>query len=173
MTTHTMSNKPRAIIIGGSLGGLFTATTLRAIGWEVEIFERSPNELDSRGGGVVLQGDVLSAFHFSGVQTMGALGVKSGDRIYLDRDDRVVQRSYMPQSQTSWNMLYGTMKHHLPAEIFHPGESFVRFEEQGDRITAHFASGRVETGDLLIGADGARSAVREQVIPGLSPNYAG
>ena len=28
---------PRALVIGGSLGGLFTATTLRAIGWEVEI----------------------------------------------------------------------------------------------------------------------------------------
>lgn len=173
MTTHTTNNKPRALIIGGSLGGLFAATTLRAIGWEVDVFERSPNELDSRGGGVVLQGDVLSAFHFAGVQTLGALGVRSGDRIYLDRDDRVVQRSYMPQSQTSWNMLYGTMKQHLPAEIFHPGERFVRFEQHGDRITACFASGRVETGDLLVGADGARSAVREQVIPGLVPDYAG
>ncbi|WP_341892022.1 FAD binding domain-containing protein [Variovorax sp. YR752] len=173
MTTSTTNNKPRALIIGGSLSGLFTATTLRTIGWEVAIFERSPNELDSRGGGVVLQGDVLSAFHFAGVQSMGALGVKSGDRIYLDRDDRVVQRSYMPQSQTSWNMLYSTMRQHLPAEIFHPGERFVRFEQHGDRITAHFASGRVETGDLLVGADGPRSAVREQVIPGLAPNYAG
>ena len=173
MTTNTTNHKPRALIIGGSLGGLFAALTLRAIGWEVEIFERSPNELDSRGGGVVLQGDVLSAFHFAGVQTVGALGVRSGDRIYLDRDDRVVQRSYMPQSQTSWNMLYGTMKQHLPAEIFHPGERFGRFEQHDGRITAYFASGRVETGDLLVGADGATSAVREQVIPGLAPNYAG
>lgn len=121
----------------------------------------------------MLQGEVLSAFHFAGVQSMGALGVKSGDRIYLDLDDRVVQRSYMPQSQTSWNMLYGTMKQHLPTEIFHSGEKFVRFEQHGGRITAYFASGRVETGDLLVGADGPRSAVREQVIPGLAPNYAG
>lgn len=172
MATNT-TTKPRALIIGGSLGGLFTATTLRAAGWDVDIFERSPHELDSRGGGVVLQGDVLSAFHFAGIQTGGALGVQSGDRIYLDQRDRVIQRNFMPQTQTSWNMLYSKMKAHLPAQIFHPGEQFVRFEQIGDRITAYFASGRVETGDLLVGADGARSAVREQVSAGLSPTYAG
>jgi 2-polyprenyl-6-methoxyphenol hydroxylase-like FAD-dependent oxidoreductase len=165
--------KPRALIIGGSLGGLFTATTLQAAGWDVDVFERSPSELDSRGGGIVLQDDVLSAFHFAGIQTGAALGVQSGDRIYLDRADRVIQRSFMPQTQTSWNMLYGTMKAHLPAQVFHPGERFLRFEQNDGRITAYFASGRVETGDLLIGADGARSAVREQVAAGLSPTYAG
>ena len=79
----------------------------------------------------------------------------------------------MPQTQTSWNMLYGTMKAHLPAQVFHPGERFVRFEQDGDRITACFASGRIETGDLLVGADGARSTVREQVSAGLAPTYAG
>ncbi|MXN30511.1 FAD binding domain-containing protein [Delftia sp. CH05] len=169
----TATTQPRALIIGGSLGGLFTATTLRAAGWDVDIFERSPHELDSRGGGVVLQSDVLSAFHFAGIQTGGALGVQSGDRIYLDQADRVIHRSFMPQTQTSWNMLYSKMKAHLPAQIFHPGEQFVRFEQVGDRITAYFASGRVETGDLLVGADGARSAVREQVTAGLAPTYAG
>ena len=121
----------------------------------------------------MLQGDVLSAFHFAGIQTGAALGVRSGDRIYLDRTDRVIQRSFMPQTQTSWNMLYGTMKAHLPAQVFHPGERFVRFEQDGDRITACFASGRIETGDLLVGADGARSTVREQVSAGLAPTYAG
>ena len=169
----TTKARPRALIIGGSLGGLFTATTLQAAGWDVDIFERSPSELDSRGGGIVLQGDVLSAFHFAGIQTGAALGVRSGDRIYLDRTDRVIQRSFMPQTQTSWNMLYGTMKAHLPAQVFHPGERFVRFEQDGDRITACFASGRIETGDLLVGADGARSTVREQVSAGLAPTYAG
>jgi 2-polyprenyl-6-methoxyphenol hydroxylase-like FAD-dependent oxidoreductase len=165
--------KHRALVIGGSLGGLFTATTLRAIGWQVDVFERSPHELDSRGGGIVLQGDVLETFRFADIDTSNGLGVRSGDRIYLDRDDNVTQRTFMPQTQTSWNMLYGAMRRKLPAESYHHGEQFVRFEQEGDRIQAHFASGRVETGDLLVGADGARSAVRRQVIPGLEPNYAG
>ncbi|MDE3246996.1 MAG: FAD binding domain-containing protein [Acidobacteriota bacterium] len=172
-TTVTTNAKPRALIIGGSLGGLFTATTLQAIGWQVDVFERSPHELDSRGGGIVLQGDVLQAFRFAGIEALSGLGVRSGDRIYLDRDDNVIQRTYMPQTQTSWNMLYGAMKRKLPAEAYHRGERFVRFEQESDLIHAHFASGRVETGDLLVGADGALSAVRGQIIPGLGFNYAG
>jgi 2-polyprenyl-6-methoxyphenol hydroxylase-like FAD-dependent oxidoreductase len=165
--------QPRALIIGGSLGGLFAATTLRAIGWNVDVFERSPHELDSRGGGVVLQPDVLTAFRFAGINHSHALGVKSGDRIYLERDDRIVQRQYMPQTQSSWNMLYSALKRAVPKTLVHPGEQLIRFEQLGDRIHAHFASGRVETGALLIGADGARSTVRKQLIPGLGPNYAG
>ena len=50
------TTRPRALVIGGSLGGLFAATSLRAIGWDVDVFERSPHDLDSRGGGVVLSG---------------------------------------------------------------------------------------------------------------------
>jgi hypothetical protein len=48
----------RAIVIGGSLAGLFAGTLLRSIGWQVNIYERSPHTLDSRGGGIVLQPDV-------------------------------------------------------------------------------------------------------------------
>lgn len=49
------SDSRRALIIGGSLGGLFAGNLLRRIGWDVEIFERSAKDLDSRGGGIVLQ----------------------------------------------------------------------------------------------------------------------
>ncbi len=163
----------RALVIGGSLGDLFAATALRAIGWQVDVFERSPHDLDGRGGGVVLQPDVLNAFRFAGINHSHALGVKSGDRIYLDRDDSVVQRQYMPQTQSSWNMLYGALKRALPKSMVHTGEQLTHFEPDGDRVHAHFASGRVETGDLLIGADGSRSTVRKQLMPGHGPTYAG
>ena len=170
MSTAT---QPRALVIGGSLGGLFAATALRAIGWQVDVFERSPHDLDSRGGGVVLQPDVLNAFRFAGINNNYALGVKSGDRIYLDRDDRVVQRQYMPQTQSSWNMLYGALKRALPEALAHAGEQLTHFEQVGERVHAHFDSGRVEAGDLLIGADGSRSTVRKQLMPGHGPTYAG
>lgn len=164
---------PRALIIGGSLGGLLTATTLRAIGWRVDVFERSPHALDSRGGGLVLQPDVLHAFEFAGLRLPDALGVESGDRIFLDRVGNVVQRGWQPQTQTSWNMLYGVMRDAVPDECVHAGETLVRIEQAGGQVRAHFASGRVETGDLLVGADGARSTVRAQLLPGVDPSYAG
>lgn len=168
-----MSSKPRAIIIGGSLGGLFAATTMLRIGWDVEVYERSPHALDSRGGGVVLQPDVLAAFEFGGVRHDGALGVRSRDRIYLNRGDHVIGRSYMPQTQTSWNMLYGAMRRQLPQDLIRPGHKFVKLEQDGRSVRAFFENGHQAEGDLLIAADGARSSVREQVMPGVRPGYAG
>ncbi|ANB77600.1 hypothetical protein AYM40_30335 [Paraburkholderia phytofirmans OLGA172] len=167
------STQQRAVIVGGSLSGLFTATALRAIGWHVDVFEQSPNELDSRGGGIVLQPDVLEAFRFGGVSIPTDIGVDSGDRIYLDREDRIVQRFSMPQTQTSWSLIYNAMRRGLPAGVVHPGERFTRLEEIDDEVVAHFESGRTATGDILIGADGSRSAVRAQVLPGTHPSYAG
>ena len=164
---------PRALIIGGSLGGLFTAIALRKIGWRVDVFERSPHALDSRGGGLVLQPDVLHVFHFAGLNQSIPLAVPSGDRIFLDRAGNVVQRGYQPQTQTSWNMLYSTMRASLPDTCIHAGETLVAFEQAGGQVRAQFAGGRVETGDLLVGADGAHSTVRKLLIPGSEPKYAG
>ena len=65
----------RALVVGGSLGGLFAATLLRRIGWEVDVFERSPRDLDGRGGGVVLQPDVVEAFRAAGVRYDASIGV--------------------------------------------------------------------------------------------------
>ncbi len=166
------SVKPRAVVVGGSLSGLFTATSLRRAGWDVDVFELSSNELDS-GGGIVLQPDVLAAFRFAGVALPERLGVESGNRIYLDRDNNVIEQFYMPQTQTSWNLLYTTMKQALPAESLHAGEAFTGFDIDGEQIVAHFATGRSERADLLIGADGARSSVRRVLLPDVAPNYAG
>ncbi|KVC51036.1 hypothetical protein WI72_26000 [Burkholderia ubonensis] len=164
---------PLAVVIGGSVGGLFTATALRAAGWRVKVFEQSPHELDSRGGGIVLQPPIVRAFAFGGVPVPRDAGVDSVDRIYVDEHDRIVQRLHMPQTQTAWNVIYTALKRALPAGIVHAGESFERFEQDGNRVIARFASGRVEQADLLVGADGGRSSVRAQLVPDARPAYAG
>lgn len=165
--------RPRALIIGGSLGGLFTAVSLRAIGWDVQVFERSDGLLDSRGGGLVLQPEVEAVFDAAQVPHVTPLGVRSRERIYLDQHDRIVSQAMMPQMQTSWNTLYGSMHRALPDGVIHAGERLLHFGQDGKTVTAHFASGRVEQGDLLIGADGSRSTVRSALLPDAQLHYAG
>ena len=47
-----MTTNGHALIIGGSLGGLFAAHLLRAAGWQVDVFERSTEDLAGRGAGL-------------------------------------------------------------------------------------------------------------------------
>ncbi|KWC31335.1 hypothetical protein WL48_11825 [Burkholderia ubonensis] len=164
---------PLAVVIGGSVGGLFTASALHAAGWRVKVFEQSPHDLDSRGGGIVLQPPIVRAFAFGGVPVPRDAGVDSVDRIYVDEHDRIVQRLHMPQTQTAWNVIYTALKRALPTGVVQAGESFERLEQDGNRVIARFASGRVEQADLLVGADGGRSSMRAQLLPDARPAYAG
>ena len=77
----------RAIVIGGSLGGLFAGAMLEKAGWEVAVYERSAHDLDSRGGGIVLQPEVVEVFRRAGVDTATMdLGVRSRHRTVFRRD---------------------------------------------------------------------------------------
>ncbi|MES1023404.1 FAD binding domain-containing protein [Gloeocapsa sp. BRSZ] len=167
-----MSNTGRrAIVIGGSLAGLFTGTLLRSIGWQVDIYERSSQTLDSRGGGIVLQMDVIEAFQRAGIP-QDKLGVVAQERYYLKRNG-AIQRMPMRQTLTSWNSLYGSMRRRFPDQHYHPGKCLIEVEQNGDQVTAIFADGTRETGDLLVGADGPNSTLRRLLLPSYMPQYAG
>jgi 2-polyprenyl-6-methoxyphenol hydroxylase-like FAD-dependent oxidoreductase len=167
------SGVPKALVIGGSLGGLFAATALRKIGWQVDVFERSPAVMDSRGGGIVLQADVLQHFRYAGIKHTHALGVRSHDRLYFDRTGTVVHKEPMPQTQTSWNTLYNSMFSEFPSEHYHRGKTLIDLTQNEQRVTAVFEDGSSADGDLLIGADGASSTVRSLVLPGVGYTYSG
>lgn len=160
----------RALVIGGSLAGLFAGTLLRSIGWQVDIYERSPHTLDSRGGGIVLQPDVIAAFQRAGIAQ--ELGVVAHERYYLKRNGSI-QRMPMRQTLTSWNLLYGSMRRQFPDEHYHQGKRLTEVHQDGNQVTAIFADGTQETGDLLIGADGPNSTIRQLLLPSYAPQYAG
>ena len=166
-----MNVNRKAIVIGGSLSGLFTGVLLRSIGWEVDIYERSPHTLSSRGGGVVLQPDVVEAFAIAGIPH-DKLGVVATERYYLQRNGSI-QRMPMRQTLTSWNTLYNNLKRHFPNEHYHQGKSLTDLQQQEEQVTAIFADGTQAAGDLLIGADGSTSTVRQILLPTYDPMYAG
>ena len=171
MPLSVPSISKRAIIIGGSLAGLFAGTLLRAIGWQVDIYERSAHELDSRGGGVVLQAAVVTAFRKAGIATDN-LGVDATERYYLQKDG-IIEEVAMRQTLTSWNILYRSMRRQFPDKHYHQGKVLTQVSSEGNKATAIFADGSRETADLLIGADGPTSTVRQQLLPNYEPQYAG
>ena len=166
-----MNVNRKAVVVGGSLSGLFTGVLLRSIGWQVDIYERSPRTLSSRGGGVVLQPDVVEAFQIAGIPHQN-LGVVATERYYLQRNGSI-QRMPMRQTLTSWNSLYNSLRRHFPEEHYHQGKCLKGLQQDSEKVTAIFTDGIQVTGELLIGADGSTSTVRQILLPTYDPMYAG
>ena len=162
----------RAIVIGASLAGLFAATLLRKAGWEAEVFEGSDLELVGRGAGITTHPDLLQSLERSGA-SLNDLGVVVHERIALDAQARIIGRRPYEQIVTSWDRLHEIMRATIPSGTHHLGCNLKTIEQGPESVTAVFEDGRRETGDLLVGADGYRSAVRNLLAPEIQPIYAG
>lgn len=162
----------RAIVIGGSMSGLFAGLQLRKLGFDVEVYERAEGELAGRGAGIVAQPPVIEALRFLGIDPVD-LGVEAIVRKVLDVNGHTVCEFHCPQTLTAWERLYRLLRDAFPAAHYHRGIGLKRFEQDGRAVTTHFSDGSRISADLLVAADGIRSTVRQQLIPDLTPLYAG
>jgi 2-polyprenyl-6-methoxyphenol hydroxylase-like FAD-dependent oxidoreductase len=167
-----VSSSRRAVIVGGSMSGLFTAAFLRGIGWDVDVFERSPIELVGRGAGITTHPELLEALERSGAGTRD-LGIEVEKRITIDRQGRVIGERRLRQILTSWDRLQRLLRATIDPAHYHLGHTFQRVEREQRGVRVYFAEGRVEHADLLVGGDGIRSGVRAQVAPDVQPIYSG
>lgn len=164
--------KRRAAIIGGSMSGLLVGLLLRARGWDAQVYERVAGELSGRGAGIVAQPDLLSRLRTLGLRTED-LGVEITSRQILDPSGRVAGHMECPQTLTAWERVYRILRDAFPPDCYHRGRALQAFEQDQERVVARFTDGTAEEADLLIGADGLRSIVRQQCDPDLAPLYAG
>lgn len=166
-------SRRRALIIGGSLGGLFAAHLLRAAGWDVDVFERIGEDLAGRGAGLGTHDALKQAMARIGLDVVTPLGVATHAYVCRDRSGCAVNEIKLERVMSAWARLYRPLKDALPAECYHPGMALARVEAEERGVTAVFADGARVTGELLIGADGGRSTVRTQFLPDVKPAYAG
>jgi 2-polyprenyl-6-methoxyphenol hydroxylase-like FAD-dependent oxidoreductase len=166
------SRQRRAVIIGGSMSGLFSAAFLRQIGWQADVYERSGVELVGRGAGITGHPELLDALTASGAGTDN-LGIEVPKRIAIDRDGRVTAERPLRQILTSWDRLQRLLRATIDPANYHLGWNFERVEQDERGVRVQFSGGRVERADILIGGDGVRSSVRGQMAPEVQPVYAG
>ena len=171
-SSSTPRRKRRAVIIGGSMSGLFSAAFLRQIGWDVDVYERSGVELVGRGAGITGHPELFDALEASGAGTKD-LGVEVPKRIAIDRDGHVTDERPLRQILTSWDRLQQILRGTIDPAHYHLGRAFERVEQNGSGVQVHFADGKVEHADILVGGDGIRSSVRGQMAPEVQPIYAG
>ena len=163
----------RALVIGGSLGGLLAAHLLRSAGWNAVVFERNAEDLTGRGAGISTHPQLTDILRRVGIDFDESMGIKVNTVICLDRHGKTYLETETARTMSSWGRLYRSLRDPLPAESYRLGMSLRGVEQDTDGVTAVFADGARVRGDLLVGADGVRSTVREQFLPDLAPQYAG
>jgi 2-polyprenyl-6-methoxyphenol hydroxylase-like FAD-dependent oxidoreductase len=146
---------------------------LREIGWDVTVFERTAGDLAGRGTGLGTRDELFAVMRRIGVHLDRSLCVDSRSRIGLDKHGNVACELPIRAIETAWDCVYRALRAKLPHDWYRPGMQVERFEQSAVGVTAHFTDGSSAHGDLLVGADGMRSAVRRQLMPGLQPRYAG
>ena len=154
------------------MSGLLSGLMLRRAGWTVDIYERVESELSGRGAGIVAQHELIERLRELGLET-SALGVHITTRKILDAQGRLTEEVRCPQVLTAWERVYRLLRDAFPPERYHRGRGFAGFEPGTDSVLARFSDGETIETDLLVGADGTRSTVRQQALPEAVPLYAG
>ena len=156
----------RAVVVGGSIGGLTAALLLRKLGFTVDVFERTPEQLDHRGGGIVLQPITMKWFDGHSARAITELSTSSSRLRYLGADNVVVHEEPAAWRYTSWGTVYRALLSDFGAEHYHLGEFCAGFGQDADRVELRFVSGRVEHADLAVFADGISLDRPQADVPG-------
>lgn len=167
-----MKNK-RAVIVGGSVGGLFAGNYLVRRGWDVDILEISPESLASRGQGIARHTELEALLDRLDVPRGMSGGIDVTGRTAFDRTGAIVSRFELDQQLCAWNQVYMSLFERFPKTHYHGGQIFAGLETNGGVTTVSTTAGRTFEADVVIGADGFRSAVRQIVAPAVQPEYAG
>ncbi|MDB5899472.1 MAG: UbiH/UbiF/VisC/COQ6 family ubiquinone biosynthesis hydroxylase [Ramlibacter sp.] len=163
------------LVAGGSLGGLMAAVLLGRAGHAVTVLEKAAGTMDGRGAGIVTHTALEEGLRRCGMPADYALGIEVPGRVTLDSEGAVLGAMDMPQVLTSWSRLYQLlhgMLPNLPQVQYRQGIVAHSVEQDADRVRLHTSAGVFE-GDILVAADGIRSAVRQQYWPQVQPQYAG
>jgi 2,6-dihydroxypyridine 3-monooxygenase len=163
----------RAIVVGGSIGGLTSALLLRRLGFDVDVFERTPTPLDNRGGGIVLQPITMKWFDGHSARRIEELSVGSRWLRYLGSADDVLYQGAFDWRSTSWGTVYRALLHDFGDRRYHLGQACTAVQQDADHVELRFDTGRIEQADLVVFADGVSSTGRRLLYPDVRGQYSG
>lgn len=168
----------RAIVVGGGIGGLAAAVALRRHGWQVEILERA-STFTEVGAGISLWPNALRALDTLGlggsVRERAAMGGQAGvmdpaGRWLANTDTAELERRYGPTYMLHRADLLNVLHGAVPSEALHGDTEVTRVGADGAVVHSTGES----AADLVVGADGIRSAVRRSILPTAPrPRYVG
>jgi salicylate hydroxylase len=174
-------SKAKIVIIGGGIGGLFTANALIARGFPVTVYEQAP-ALGEIGAGVYITPNSMR--HLQRVGLGGLIekwGARVGSASYYFRYDGTPIAPVQVTDSSGWNATFGMhradlidiLASGLPKEVIRTGHRCTGFEQDGTGARVHFANGAVAEGDIVIAADGVHSELQKFVTLPSHPVFSG
>ena len=168
------------LIVGGGTAGSALAILLARGGVAVDIAEIMP-DATALGSGITLQGNALRVLRDLGVWERVSASGYAFDVLGLRASDGTLIAE-IPDTRTGGPDLPATLGMNRPelaavlAEAVRDAGATARFgltvtelDDSGDRVTVHLSDGSTSTYDLVVGADGIRSAVRRLIGIAASP----
>jgi 6-hydroxynicotinate 3-monooxygenase len=179
-----MNRKNRIAVIGAGLGGLTAAGFLQRAGFAVNVYEQAP-AFSRIGAGIILSANVAKVLRRLGLEDgLIAAGIKS--RSYVSRawDTGEVMAEFVFDAETERR--YGGPYIHIHRGDLHavlargvaPGtiafnHQLVDLRESSGSLQLVFAHGATAEADIVVGADGIRSKVREVLLGPEPPQFVG
>jgi salicylate hydroxylase len=175
--------KPRVLIIGGGIGGLTGALALERQQLDVIVCEQSP-QLSEVGAGIGLAPNAIKALRALGLEKkLNAIAWKSENAVIRSwKDGRLISRAYQgdyskrfgaPSLTVHRADLLDVLAGALTTTDVRLGLRCVGAESSLRGATAHFADGSALEADVVIGADGIHSKVRESLFGIDAPRFTG
>src|SRR3974390_2134567 len=168
MRTRTVEKPLNVAIVGGGIGGLFAANALLALGLRVSVYEQAL-ALGEVGAGVFLTPNSVRHLHRVGLSSaVEKWGAKVGfNSQFLCHDGTPIAPVEVTDTLgwTAYGMhradLVGLLASALPTGTVRTGYRCTGFEQNGKAGRISFANGAIVESDVIIGADGIHSVLRE------------
>ncbi|KAG0281196.1 hypothetical protein BGZ95_006022 [Linnemannia exigua] len=162
---------PRVLIAGAGLAGLFLGILLEKAGIPYEIFERSA-EIKPLGAIMCLNPSIHPAFEQLGLyEQLKSFSKPGGDTtFYTDQLKVTASSGPIPTETLGYDFLlfarpalYDMLFKQIPSEKIHMSKKILSFQQNHEGVMLRFSDNTTVHGDILVGADGAHSSVRQHL----------
>ncbi|KAF9126820.1 hypothetical protein BGW39_006324 [Mortierella sp. 14UC] len=176
------AKRPKVLIVGAGLGGLTLGAILQKSDIPYEIFERAP-EVKPLGSAITLNATMAPFLHQMGLMEEFLSVSKLVPSIQFANEDRQVhltmtggfdgaKEKYGGETRVIPRpVFYDLMMRQVPRERIHLGKKILTTKQGGNGILVRCSDGTEHEGDILVGADGAHSAVRQNLYAQLKKDH--
>jgi salicylate hydroxylase len=184
LALHPAKRSLRVAIIGAGIGGLAAACALRQRGLEVEVFERS-TKLEEVGAGIQIGPNAVKVFRALGLEdelrrnafeptTMVSIAWDDARLRHREPLKAIAAEKYGAPYMTAHRAdIHGMLRAAIGDTPLRLGANCIAAETLNGTAVARFADGSTSEADIVIGADGIRSAIRAQHFGADRPRFTG